>query len=1013
MDRTPIAASPDYFPMGFVHGNVHLTRDQGYTFRQLPSSALDFADGAPWPRLPDYTQPTDLRFHSLIIAAESITGRLNEAAKAGRTSASTRDYGELPLSLDPQGKPWPRSLDKIDIFDPSTLRYLRDHVRCHVREQNAGPLNDRILLWGLDNEWEGRANYSPAALKAFRDWLVRVYDGDISQLNAAWRTAHTDFGETIAGTLPEDGDHRTTPARFLDWWHFQSEYFTAFLAGLARLVAESDPLHRGVVHKATQLTLEMPAWRERLLDQARFADLIRPHSGGYFGIDMYGHGDRQAYETNYVFHCIRPADRSPGHGVMLCENNNHNGPAGQFAATQWRLLANGVKGMMYFTTGYAGGTADWDHFSFLEPATGGLKEKMFYAPRWANHVRRLSRFWNEAVPAPGLPRLALLLPRRDILLSELSDRNPADTRYSYPQNHRWMLFRWLRERGYWVDVIPCTKLTPGYLRDYQALCLIGAEHLTATETETISTYVNSGGVLIADARAGLFDEHHREARQLDNLLGFAPPEQPVADRVSFNLGDETVTVRNPLADPPSASLRSVGSGRVLYFPYELGSMVTDVKAASLASVKSEAATAESEEYTAHAGEFTIGRWLAGLLARSGLRPACAFPSAQEISRVEQPLIDSLGNLAVVVSTRAHTQPAESLPAGPLDLALPGDPWSRAYWGPAETDSLTPLPIHPLATPGQYRIDLPAVSTAGVIHLFKSHAPLLGIDPVSGSRPARDPHTAQVTPGSPFDITVTLLALTAPATSGTLSLAAPAGWSVSPAQHATLPLTPGANHPFTFTVTPAADHRAHKPDWLVPLTALWHDGAHESATAFSCVEVAADPARIPHLLTDNTSFPKTYPYLTTTGATYSYLAPADPSLIADPLKAGDGHIGAALTNGFSSIGGLRHSHHRDIPGTGHFARYRSREVDILFDLKADRDLMKVVLVTGTGPVYPTAVRILAGTDEHTFESVTSLALDQPLLEIKTPLFTHRGRYVRVQVKWPAEGGILDEIEIWGR
>jgi hypothetical protein len=76
-------------------------------------------------------------------------------------------------------------------------------------------------------------------------------------------------------------------------------------------------------------------------------------------------------------------------------------------------------------------------------------------------------------------------------------------------------------------------------------------------------------------------------------------------------------------------------------------------------------------------------------------------------------------------------------------------------------------------------------------------------------------------------------------------------------------------------------------------------------------------------------------------------------------------------------------------------------------------MKVILVTGTGPVYPTVVRVFAGTNEHTFESVSSLALDKPLLEIETPIFTQRGRYVRVQVEWPAEGGILDEIEIWGR
>ena len=525
-------------------------------------------------------------------------------------------------------------------------------------------------------------------------------------------------------------------------------------------------------------------------------------------------------------------------------------------------------------------------------------------------------------------------------------------------------------------------------------------------------------MLVADARAGLFDEHHRALHQLDDLLGVTLPEQPVSNLAAFSLGNETVTVRNLLADAPPAitppaSRRSVGAGCVLYFPYELGSMVTTSGTASLASVQSEAATAESEEYPAFPGEFAIGRWLAGLLARCGLRPAYHLPAAQEIARVEQPLVDAHGNVAVVVSTRAHTRPAEVIPAGPLDLPLPGGPWSSGFWAPAESDVLQPVGLRPLATPGHYRIDLPAVTTAGVLHLFKSHPPLLGLLPIAGTGRTLDPFTAQAAPGAPFQVEVELLAPANPSCAGTLRLDVPDGWTSAPGRHSTPPLAAGESRVFAFTVTPAPDHRLHKPDWLTPLTARWHDGTREAATAFSCVEVTADPALVPHLLTGNASFPATYPYLTTTGATYSYLAPADRSLIADPLQAGDGHLGTALTNGFGSIGGQRHSHHRDLPGAGHIARYRAAHVDILFDLKSERDLMKVVLVTGAGPVYPTSVKVLAGANNRDFTPAAALTLDEPLLEIETPLFACRGRYVRVLIDWPAEGGTLDEIEIWGR
>lgn len=481
----------NYFPMGYIHGDPLLTLQQGYNQRQDVAMVPQFVNGAEYVFNPLMFDARGIRYYSMALAADSLGDILAQAGRKGEWPVETKKYGAIPASIASDGKPRLKGKNQCDLFDENTVRYLLDYVRAHVQSRTTSMMNLSIALWGMDNEWEGEPNYSPAARKAFVQWLRQQYGGDVAGLNEAWKTHYSDFNFELKGRLPQVNQFKGSPAQFLDWWNFQTERFTTVLADMARVMHETDPLHRGVVHKSTQLTIEMPVMnRERIFDHGRFADLIRPYSGGLYGIDMYGHGDREAYELNYIYQCIQPLDRKPGYGVMLCEFNNHNGPGHQFASTLWRLMSNGAKSMMMFTTGFAGGKDDWDKFAFLEPATGKPKDKMFYAARWANMVHRTEAFWKEAAPAASVPRLAMLMPRRDVLLSNPSDRNPRDGKFSYPENHRWMVYRWLREQGYWVDVLPETKLNPKYLAAYRAVILVGAEHLSATESATLRNYVS-------------------------------------------------------------------------------------------------------------------------------------------------------------------------------------------------------------------------------------------------------------------------------------------------------------------------------------------------------------------------------------------------------------------------------------------------------------------------------------------------------------------------------------------
>ena len=1038
--------SAGYFPMGFVRGEAWRTVAAGYSQAQEVSMVPGLVHGAAYPAPSMYLDaPWHQRYYSLALPVDSLENLLLSAARAGKTTtAVTKRFGAYTLAHGPDGRPYSlpefktRDLakvrDLIDIFDPATRRYLREYVKAHVESRVRSPLDEKVLRWGLDNEWEAPPNYSPAARKFFLEWLRQAYAGDISGLNAAWRTQFAAFDAKVVADLPTPGDFRTKPGAFLDWYAFSTEAFLQALLEQARTMHETDPQRRGVVHKATQLTHEMPATsRLRLFDHGRFAELVRPYSGGLYGIDMYGAGDRQAYETNYFFNCIRPEDRAPGYGVMLAETNNHGGPGHQFASTSWRLLANGAKSLMYFTPGFIGAPvgSDWDEFAMVDRATGRPRDKWFYAARWAATVHRSEKFWSEAMPAAGLPRLAMLVPKRDILLSEQSKRNPAEGRYAYPRNHRWMVYRWLREQGYWVDVLPYEKLTDRYLQEYAGLVLVGAEHLTGTECETVARYVAGGGVLVGDTLPGYFDQHHRVIEAFARPAGVRMQRSDDAREVVFETqGRKAVGVSSYTAEPvtaqvlardgggkPLVTLQDFHAGWILLLPFELGSLVLRGEKGAVASAQSDhAPTAGAEQYDAHAGEFLIGEWLAGLLVQAGLKPAysASYPTrdAARIVRVEQPSVDAAGNVAVVIGNRAQLNPQERLPVGSVEMPLPGGPWTNAWWASAENETLVAVKVEMLAD-NRHRLQLPEIPTAGILYLFRHHAPILGVNRIAAGAPNAEGRAPRVMPGREFPLTVQI----ANTTGGNLSAGmvtpkVPAGWSVVPASAATPALGANDSAEVEFVVTPAADGATIMPDQLYPFVARWSDGASDRAVITAQLEAAVDEEKALRLLTDNTNYPDAYPHRTLTGATYRHISPAA-AQIADPASATQGGGGGALTNGFGSIGGERNSSNRGGYLKKNYVKYAAPEAEVVFDLKTPRMVRRVVVVAGPEPVALRRVEVFTSDDGVSFIQRREMTFVRPTEEIAVDLDGVSARYVKLRSEWPTAGGTLDEVEIWGR
>ena len=912
-------------------------------------------------------------------------------------SRKTKNYGELKNSVADNGTPH-RKHD-LNLHDPATRRYVLDTERNTVKTilERGG---NQFFMWGIDNEWECQLDYSPEAKTAFRCWLEKIYQGKISDLNQGWESKYQSFEQAEP---PVMADFRNRPGAWLDWRRFQEETYTDFIAERFKTINDTDPLKRPVISKSTQCTLEMTAVaKKKANNHEMLAAKTRALSKGWYGIDMYGHDDRNCYEFDYLYNCIRPdnpVDRQVRCGLYAAEANNHAGPGWQFAESYWRVLANGIKGINFFTLGFFGAKDDWATFAMTDPADGSRNSRFYYAGRLASAIHRSEKFWADCTPAANVPRIAMLVPQRDIILAE----NNGVSMWDYPKNNRLAVYTRLRDCGYWVETIPYGKLNSSFLKRYQALVLINAEHLSACEAAAITEFVDNGGILMADNRAGFFDEHHRIVKALDNVLGvdlgdiytgidLSPDDLWYRTSDNENIRTDgkikakmltaTLLNRNEVEKNAKAAMvtcNRYGKGRAYWFNTRLGVLRME-----------------------NAPELVASLWLSGFLEQAGIKPACRIEgnaAATAMFRVEQPMVDEQGNCALIVSNTVR-QPR---PATTLDVVLPDGKYGSAFWAPAESAALQPLPFRKHNN-GYYRLELPEVRTAGIVYLFPHHSPLIGLEiPGVNAHPAADPWTAELRPGSTFTVRVQVVNPSlADAPAGTLSLKGYNDWKVDPQTIAVPVLKPGSLNTYDFRMTIPVESSKFATNTLYPLTARWNCNGRDLALDHTTVALRLDSTRYRYLLTDNPSSLET-PRLFSlaTGCEYRYLLPKE-AAFSDPATAKEnGKHGNALTAGLKWDS--RQAMFDRIP-----------EVGILFDLKAEYRLATIRIACGT-PAWPTGFRVSISKDGKTFLPIAKTAINKTGKDewFETSLNNQCARYVRLDVQFPSgRKGYLDEVEISG-
>ena len=116
------------------------------------------------------------------------------------------------------------------ILSPDYRRLSVDIINELGKRYGKNPI---VWGWQLDNEPEAKADYSPAAQKGFRDWLLKKYTS-IANLNSAWGTAfwsqtYSSFDQIKTVNTSLVGWWGANPHAILDFKRFTADTQAAFL----------------------------------------------------------------------------------------------------------------------------------------------------------------------------------------------------------------------------------------------------------------------------------------------------------------------------------------------------------------------------------------------------------------------------------------------------------------------------------------------------------------------------------------------------------------------------------------------------------------------------------------------------------------------------------------------------------------------------------------------------------------------------------------------------------------
>lgn len=362
-----------------------------------------------------------------------------------------------------------------------------------------------IVGWQIDNEFGNADCHCEKCRANFQHWLKDKY-GDLAELNHAWGTHF--WGQRISDwseiPIPDDrvGDWAiSNPSASLDWLRFMSDMQVDYSNAQVQILRKICPKSQFITHNFMGLHDSLNYY-----DLAKELDFVSwdnyPKLSPAIAYDAPLAADVMRGLKKQNFLIMEQTAGPLGWGVF-----SRNPQPGELRKICYQQLAHGADGQIWFR---------W------RTCTAGREQ---YWHGLLGHDGEPGRRYHEAAQVAKeyqllAPYLAGTTPHNEVaILFDYDSIWALQIQGGYPkaslQEAVMRYYRALWQAGVGVDIIrPGDDLTP-----YRLVLAVHLHVLPDELANSLVEYVNQGGVLLADCRTGVKDEHNLvHARTLPGLL---------------------------------------------------------------------------------------------------------------------------------------------------------------------------------------------------------------------------------------------------------------------------------------------------------------------------------------------------------------------------------------------------------------------------------------------------------------------------------------------------------------
>jgi hypothetical protein len=412
-------------------------------------------------------------------------------------------WGIKPLAVPEKDRPIMKS-DNTPGLDWSCSFHLpgyevSDDYKQIFKSYDGHPLITEFIY---ANEWcyagwkaGGLADYNKYAIRDYQKFLTERYK-TLLAVNQLYQTKYASFDK-----IDPPRAHTPGPA-----WHDWMEFRRISVAGFFKKVYDqikpnmpNTPIGPKPIHLTDSWTsmdaIDPWLWREAM---DIYPTNVYPWSrDGYFEAPLEVDLHRtQIGGKKLIF---------PESGMAYFRPAVKDYAGLDFNRSYWPSFLRGLNGCYFF-----GWYAPWDTFQrryWLCDETETLNEQGEAASRIAKQIQTLAPVLNFGKPLGIQTAVYFAWEEFDQAFNDV------------PNNALKGAYKILNQLHYPVDVITYHNVRAGELAKYRVLVLPGAKHLYPDVAKSIRTFVEQGGILIADQQAGFYDENHRPVRLLESVLG--------------------------------------------------------------------------------------------------------------------------------------------------------------------------------------------------------------------------------------------------------------------------------------------------------------------------------------------------------------------------------------------------------------------------------------------------------------------------------------------------------------